>query len=108
MSSLKNFLLFCNWCLVLLFIGKGRCCGGLESRVEIFDEVWFLFLLRIDPCWRGWFSDSIKPQDLGLVTFEQNRGFGDLDGQGKRRPIMPRYAPPISYLHLYECDLFSV
>jgi len=53
--------------------------------------------------------DSIKPQDLGLT--EQlnrgDRGFGD-DGQGSWRPIMSRYAPPISYLHLYECDLFSM
>lgn len=53
--------------------------------------------------------DSIKPQDLGLQISEQNRGirgFGD-DVKGWR-PMMTRYAPPISYLHLYESDLFSM
>ncbi|KAG0573844.1 hypothetical protein KC19_VG214400 [Ceratodon purpureus] len=56
--------------------------------------------------------DTIKPQDLGLTiqSDQQNRGdrgFVD-DVQGNWRSILPRYAPPISYLHLYECDLFSM
>ena len=59
----------------------------------------------------GLVADPIKPQDLGLTVADQqnrvDRGFGD-DGQGNWRPILPRYAPPISYLHLYECELFSV
>uniref|UniRef100_A0A7I4E332 cysteine dioxygenase n=1 Tax=Physcomitrium patens TaxID=3218 RepID=A0A7I4E332_PHYPA len=51
---------------------------------------------------------SIKPQDLGLGTIDQhNRGLGD-DGKEKCRPILSRYVPVISYLHLYECDLFSM
>lgn len=57
-------------------------------------------------------ADTIKPQDLGLTTTDHHnrgdRGYGD-DGQGNWRTNgVPRYAPPISYLHLYECDLFSV
>jgi hypothetical protein len=53
-------------------------------------------------------ADTIRPSDVGLGDVEQqNRGFGD-DGQGEWRSILPRWAPPISYLHLYECELFSV
>ncbi|KAG0595781.1 hypothetical protein M758_UG196800 [Ceratodon purpureus] len=56
--------------------------------------------------------DTIKPQDLGLTiqSDQQNRGDRGVggDGQGSWRSILPRYAPPISYLHLYECDLFSM
>ncbi|XP_024367191.1 plant cysteine oxidase 4 [Physcomitrium patens] len=52
--------------------------------------------------------DSIKPVDLGLIIPEQQnggiRGFADAGPGNWRRP---RYAPPISYLHLYECDVFS-
>jgi hypothetical protein len=52
--------------------------------------------------------DTIRPSDVGLGDVEQqNRGFGD-DGQGEWRSILPRWAPPISYLHLYECELFSM
>ncbi|XP_024399773.1 plant cysteine oxidase 4 isoform X2 [Physcomitrium patens] len=53
--------------------------------------------------------DNIKPSDLGLVNDEQQNG-GDrcFTGDGKGNWLRPRYSLPISYLHLYECDLFSM
>lgn len=92
------------------FLGED---GGLFGKESIFLMSFGSFrrsLLR-ESVLAGSVADSIKPQDLELGTFEQqnrgDRGFGD-DGQGNWRPIMSRYAPPISYLHLYDCDLFSV
>jgi hypothetical protein len=88
---------------VVCCLGKGGGFVGLGRFVE--------GLLR-EICVAGFVADTIRPQDLGLtVQFDQqsrgDRGFGD-DGQANWRSILPIYAPPISYLHLYECDLFSV
>ncbi|KAL3687918.1 hypothetical protein R1sor_014227 [Riccia sorocarpa] len=58
--------------------------------------------------------DSIKPADVGLDeddARQQERGFGYFGTNGRRgrhSPMVARWAPPISYLHLYECEDFSM
>lgn len=80
---------------------------SLEIRAVLLVRI-VLLKIVYRTCLGGSVADSIKPQDLGLGTIDQhNRGLGD-DGKEKCRPILSRYVPVISYLHLYECDLFSV
>lgn len=56
--------------------------------------------------------DNIKASDVGLdeSSVEQERGFGlfGKNGVRGRHSISARWAPPISYLHLYECEGFSM
>lgn len=59
--------------------------------------------------------DTITPSDLGLdkVTFsQQDRGFGFfglLNGRkGRHTSMLARWAPPISYLHIHDCEYFSM
>lgn len=57
-------------------------------------------------------TDSVKPSDVGLGDEQQQeRGFGFFGGNGqggRHSSMVARWAPPISYLHLYECEHFSV
>ncbi|CAM6128636.1 unnamed protein product [Calypogeia fissa] len=56
--------------------------------------------------------DGIKASDVGLEenSVEQERGFGMFGRNGVRgrHSMSARWAPPISYLHLYECESFSM
>lgn len=59
--------------------------------------------------------DSIKPSDVGLdedVYSQHDRGFGffgTMNGRrGRHSSMVSRWAPPISYLHIYECEDFSM
>ncbi|BBN08781.1 plant cysteine oxidase [Marchantia polymorpha subsp. ruderalis] len=58
--------------------------------------------------------DSIQASDVGLDEVDamsQERGFGFFGTNGRRgrhTPMVARWAPPISYLHLYECEDFSM
>lgn len=82
----------------------GQLRNLLSGVVKFCDDFWEINVRK------DWLvvADTIRPSDVGLGDVEQqNRGFGD-DGQGEWRSILPRWAPPISYLHLYECELFSV
>lgn len=67
------------------------CASTLPSLKPVIDIFFFLRLMRIT-C-----PDSMKPVDVGL---------------NKEMPYFQRMkskgAPPITYLHLYECDKFSV
>jgi len=57
--------------------------------------------------------DTIKPVDVGLNedVFENDHGYG-LFGpslwRGRHSRIVARWAAPVTYLHLYECDRFSI
>ncbi|GBG67584.1 hypothetical protein CBR_g713 [Chara braunii] len=58
--------------------------------------------------------NSIKPSDVGLDSAglaEDQRGFGYASSNGRRGarfPLVPRFSPPITYLHVYECSEFSM
>lgn len=59
--------------------------------------------------------DSIKPSDVGLdedMFAQHERGFGffgKMNGRrGRHSSMVSRWAPPISYLHIYECEDFSM
>eukprot|EP00897_Mesotaenium_endlicherianum_P002301 jgi/Mesen1/2099/ME000151S01359 len=55
--------------------------------------------------------DKVKPSDVGLVATQEERGFGyfGMNGRkGRHSAIVPKWAPPITYLHLHECDKFSM
>uniref|UniRef100_A0A0C9QVR7 cysteine dioxygenase n=1 Tax=Wollemia nobilis TaxID=56998 RepID=A0A0C9QVR7_9CONI len=65
------------------------------------------------------FLDTIKPLDVGLkeITSEQDISNGSVGrpnmqkgkGKGKRPPNRGAgFAPPITYLHVYQCDSFSM
>eukprot|EP00245_Coleochaete_scutata_P007501 TRINITY_DN2292_c0_g1_i1.p1 TRINITY_DN2292_c0_g1~~TRINITY_DN2292_c0_g1_i1.p1 ORF type:complete len:277 (-),score=47.27 TRINITY_DN2292_c0_g1_i1:418-1248(-) len=57
--------------------------------------------------------DQIKPKDVGLelASADNQRGFGFFGNaakNGRRHTLTSRWAPPITYLHLYECEEFSM
>lgn len=56
--------------------------------------------------------DGIKPMDVGLdetMPTENDRGFGFFGMMnGRHSSIVSRWAPPVSYLHIYECEDFSM
>jgi hypothetical protein len=56
--------------------------------------------------------ENVKALDVGLEEEEQQeRGFGFFGSNGetgRHSSMVPRWSPPISYLHLYECEQFSV
>eukprot|EP01018_Ginkgo_biloba_P011158 Gb_25023 [translate_table: standard] len=57
--------------------------------------------------------DTIKPVDVGLSEdiFEQDPSYGFFEPSMRRNrhsTIVTRWATPITYLHLYECDRFSM
>lgn len=57
--------------------------------------------------------NSVKSSDVGLdeeSAEQQERGFGlfGVNGRRGRHSLLARWAPPISYLHLYECEAFSM
>lgn len=57
-------------------------------------------------------SDEMKPSNVGLEQEAQlarqwkGSVHGDNDREGRNRGH--QYPPPIKYLHLHECDRFSV
>ncbi len=56
-------------------------------------------------------SDTITPVDVGLRddNLEDGRGFGFFESNFlKNSARVARWAQPITYLHVYECDAFSV
>lgn len=56
-------------------------------------------------------SDTITPADVGLRddSVEEDRGHGFFDSNFlKSSARVARWAQPITYLHIYECDAFSV
>jgi hypothetical protein len=57
-------------------------------------------------------AENVKALDVGLEEEEQQeRGFGFFGSNGetgRHSSMVPRWSPPISYLHLYECEQFSV
>eukprot|EP00249_Psilotum_nudum_P018867 c26993_g1_i2 orf=1085-1837(-) len=59
--------------------------------------------------------DRMKPSDVGLdeqLFAQHDRGFGFfgmLNGRrGCHSSLVARWAPPISYLHIHECEKFSM
>ncbi|EAZ05501.1 hypothetical protein OsI_27716 [Oryza sativa Indica Group] len=55
--------------------------------------------------------DTITPVDVGLRddNLEDGRGFGFFESNFlKNSARVARWAQPITYLHVYECDAFSV
>ncbi|CAM6046865.1 unnamed protein product [Sphagnum compactum] len=56
--------------------------------------------------------ENVKALDVGLEEEEQQeRGFGFFGSNGetgRHSSMVPRWSPPISYLHLYECEQFSM
>lgn len=58
--------------------------------------------------------DTFRPADVGLDEAAEpdgQRGFGFFGFSGRRgrhSTVVPRWSPPITYLHLYECDEFSM
>lgn len=56
-------------------------------------------------------SDTISPADVGLRddNLEDDRGHGFFESNFLRGSArVARWAQPITYLHIYECDAFSV
>jgi len=57
--------------------------------------------------------DTFRPTDVGLNedTLEQDRGYGFF-GQNMQRirhsAMVARWSQPVTYLHIYECDSFTV
>ncbi|EAZ41428.1 hypothetical protein OsJ_25950 [Oryza sativa Japonica Group] len=54
--------------------------------------------------------DTITPVDVGLRddNLEDGRGFGFFESNFlKNSARVARWAQPITYLHVYECDAFS-
>nr|CAB3486098.1 unnamed protein product [Digitaria exilis] len=54
--------------------------------------------------------DTITPADVGLRddSVEEDRGHGFFDSNFlKSSARVARWAQPITYLHIYECDAFS-
>jgi hypothetical protein len=108
---------------VLLFWAVGGCvciasCWG-------WDLGWFSHLLtnQLGLSARWWreklkhriffvITDNVKALDVGLEEEDQpERGFGFFGSNGetgRHSSMVPRWSPPISYLHLYECEQFSV
>eukprot|EP01018_Ginkgo_biloba_P019555 Gb_04987 [translate_table: standard] len=59
------------------------------------------------------FLDTIKPVDVGLSEVELEQGschgrLGPNVRKGRRPASEAGWAPPITYLHVYECDSFSM
>jgi hypothetical protein len=55
--------------------------------------------------------DTITPVDVGLRddNLEDGRGFGFFESNFlKNSARVARWAQPITYLHVYECDAFSI
>lgn len=57
--------------------------------------------------------DTIKPSDVGLDDLsghgKRASGISGANCQGERSPSTSgKWSPPITYLHLYECDDFSI
>jgi cysteamine dioxygenase len=57
-------------------------------------------------------SDTITPKDVGLGDdggVEDDSGHGFFDSDFLKGPArVARWAQPITYLHIYQCDAFSV
>ncbi|GBG93508.1 hypothetical protein CBR_g72433, partial [Chara braunii] len=58
------------------------------------------------------FLNTMKPSDVGLDNFglsEDLRGYVQPSSgkKGRRFPSGPKFSPPITYLHVYECPYFS-
>ncbi|MCO5599509.1 hypothetical protein L7F22_053614 [Adiantum nelumboides] len=74
-----------------------------------------MFEQRHRECKESLMADNIKPIDVGLdesMPPHNDRGFGFFgmfNGQkGRHSSMVSRWAPPISYKHIYECQEFSM
>ncbi|RWW27997.1 hypothetical protein GW17_00007537 [Ensete ventricosum] len=82
----------------------------LTSLFAFVTELEFLCTAIVLPI--SSFSDDIKPSDVGLEDEAQKaRGWNvSMHGSNGRkgRNGNNQYLPPIKYLHIYECESFSV
>lgn len=91
--------------------------SAVQNLYEVCNETFFTSTVSV-PSQRAIQSlrsvlDTIKPVDVGLNedVFEEDHGYGFFGPslwRGRHSRIVAQWAAPVTYLHLHECDRFSI